>query len=126
MVAGVVIFFLFTALGVQYTGAFYSEYFPMQDVRTHTALDGTADANTTLQSRSYDNTGARYNVSRVMTPEITLDVAAYEAYSPLFLSTNFGICYGVSFATISAIIVHTVLYNGREVYDRAKLARNQD
>jgi len=32
----------------------------------------------------------------------------------------------VSFATISALIVHTALYHGREVWDRAKLARNQD
>lgn len=108
MLAGVIIFFLFTALGVAYTNGFYSEYLPMQD------------------SHSYDNTGNLYNVSRVMTPEITLDQAAYEAYSPLFLSTNFGICYGVSFATISAIVVHTALYNGKEIWERFKLARNQD
>lgn len=61
-----------------------------------------------------------------MTSELTLDVEAYENYSPLFLSTNFAICYGISFATISAIIVHTALYNGREVWERAKLSRNQD
>lgn len=108
MLAGVIIFFLFTALGVAYTNGFYSEYLPMQD------------------SHAWDNTASRYNVSRVMTPDITLDQAAYEAYSPLFLSTNFGICYGVSFATISAIVVHTILYNGKEIWERMKLARNQD
>lgn len=32
MVAGVVIFFLITPLGVAYTGSWYSEYLPMQDV----------------------------------------------------------------------------------------------
>jgi hypothetical protein len=39
MVAGVVIFFLFTALGVAYTGGFYSEYFPMQDVRSYPKME---------------------------------------------------------------------------------------
>ncbi|PSS14862.1 hypothetical protein M430DRAFT_67507 [Amorphotheca resinae ATCC 22711] len=108
MVAGVFIFIFLSAVGVAYTGSLYSEYLPMQD------------------SQSYDNTGQIYDVHRVMTPELTLDVAAYESYSPLFLSTNFALCYGISFATISAVIVHTVLYNGREIWERAKLARNQD
>jgi len=75
---------------------------------------------------SYDNTGARYNVSRIMTPELTLDLEAYKAYSPLFLSTNFTLCYGVSFATVSAIFVHTALYNGKEIWERWRLARDQD
>jgi OPT family small oligopeptide transporter len=108
MVAGVIIFVLFTALGVHYTGALYSDYLPMQD--TH----------------SYDNTGSRYNVSSIMNPDLTLNEAAYKAYSPLFLSTNFAICYGISFATIAAVLVYTALYNGPEVWERAKLARNQD
>jgi hypothetical protein len=108
MVGGVIIFFVIPALGASYTGAWYSDYLPMQD------------------TKSYDNTGARYNVSRVMNADVTLNVEAYEAYSPLFLSTNFAMCYGVSFATISALVVHTALYNGKEVWDRAKLSRNQD
>ncbi|KAI9743160.1 MAG: hypothetical protein M1818_003455 [Claussenomyces sp. TS43310] len=108
MVAGVVIFFLITALGVSYTGAYYSDYLPMQD------------------SASYDNTGQPYNVSRIMNADLTLNVKAYEDYSPLFLSTNFAICYGVSFATIASLIVHTCLYNGEEIWIRARLARNQD
>ncbi len=92
MVGGCFIFIFLTALGVHYTGSFYADYLPMQD------------------SASYDNTGARYNVSSVMNPDLTLNVTAYKAYSPVFLSTNFTICYGVSFATISAVIVHVALY----------------
>jgi hypothetical protein len=34
---------------------------------------------------TYDNTGAKYNVSRVLTPEFTLDEGAYQSYSPLFI-----------------------------------------
>lgn len=34
---------------------------------------------------TYDNTGATYNTTRILTPDITLDEEAYKAYSPLFL-----------------------------------------
>lgn len=105
---GVVVIYIITSVGIQYTGAFYSEYLPMQD------------------SVSYDNTGASYNVSRIMTPQVTLDVEAYKAYSPIFLSTNFALCYGMSFATIAAVLVHCGLFNGTEIWTRYKLARNQD
>lgn len=65
-------------------------------------------------------------MSRILTPELTLDVAAYKAYSPLFLGTLFTLAYGSSFAALSAVVVHTVLFHGREIIERAKLARNQD
>jgi hypothetical protein len=35
---------------------------------------------------SYDNTMHTYNVTRILTPELTLDRQAYLDYSPLFLS----------------------------------------
>jgi hypothetical protein len=34
----------------------------------------------------YDNTGAHYNVSRILGPHGKLDEQAYKSYSPLFLS----------------------------------------
>jgi hypothetical protein len=39
-----------------------------------------------MSSHIFDNTGGQYDVSRILTPEATLDEAAYEQYSPLFLS----------------------------------------
>ena len=77
-------------------------------------------------STAWDNMGNTYNVSQILTPRLTLDENAYKAYSPLFLSTNFALCYGIAFASYSAIIVHTFLYNGSEIWQRYKLARNQD
>lgn len=35
---------------------------------------------------SYDNTGVEYNVTRILTPESTIDLKAYHEYSPLFIS----------------------------------------
>ena len=108
MVVGVFVFVFITGVGISYTGSLYTDYLPIQD------------------SLAYDNTGNQYNVSSILTPELTIDEAAYRAYSPLFLSTNFALAYGISFATYSSLIVHTALYNGKEVWARAKLARNQD
>lgn len=78
------------------------------------------------QTHSFDNTGSAYNVTRILTSEKTLDVAAYREYSPLFLSTFFSLTYGVSFAALSAVIVHTIIFHGAEILERGKMARNQD
>lgn len=40
-------------------------------------------------SSTYDNTGTNYNVSRILTPQFTLDEQAYQSYSPLFLRFAF-------------------------------------
>jgi hypothetical protein len=77
-------------------------------------------------STSYDNTGSTYNVSRIVTPQYTLDEKKYAEYSPLFLSTTFALTYGLSFASIIAVIVHTYLYHGKEIWYRLKAARDQE
>lgn len=51
----------------------------------------------------------KYNVSRIVTPQLTLNEEAYKAYSPLFLSTTFSMTYGLSFATIASVVVYTYL-----------------
>jgi OPT family oligopeptide transporter len=83
---GMVLFMWFVTIGVHYSGTWYSRYLPISD------------------STSYDNMGQVYNVSRILTPDYTLDVAKYQSYSPLFLSTTFALQYGLSFATIIAVI----------------------
>jgi OPT family small oligopeptide transporter len=105
---GVFIFTWFTSLAVHYSGTWYAKYLPMSD------------------SASYDNTGAVYNVSRILTKDYTLDLEKYKAYSPLFLSTTFALQYGLAFATIISVIVHTALYHRKEIWYRAKAARNQE
>ncbi|KAI1180102.1 OPT oligopeptide transporter protein-domain-containing protein [Nemania sp. FL0916] len=95
---GLVIFFIGSASFLHYTGAWYSQYLPMSDAST------------------YDNTGARYNVSRILTPEFTFDEQAYKSYSPLFISTTFALSYGLSFASITALIAHTFLYYSGNIW----------
>jgi hypothetical protein len=105
---GTFVFVILSALGIHYSGAWsvllirlfqslteisirYSDYFPMQD------------------SRSYDNIGHKYNVSRILNSNLEFSEDLYKAYSPLFLSTTFALAYGISFASIAAVIVHTAL-----------------
>ena len=54
----------------------------------------------------FDNTGASYNVSNIITDGI-FDQAKYEAYSPVFLPSTRALSYGIALATFPAIVVHT-------------------
>ena len=59
-IIGVVVFFWVVAPAIYFTGTWWSDYMPF------------------FSSGSFDNTGAAYNVSRIVTPEFTLDIAKYE------------------------------------------------
>ncbi|KAH7096464.1 OPT oligopeptide transporter [Auriculariales sp. MPI-PUGE-AT-0066] len=85
--AGFLFFFWFLTPILHYTNTWYAEYMPISS-RT-----------------SYDNTAKKYNVSRILNEDATLNMAAYKAYSPLFLSTTFALSYGLSFASITSTLV---------------------
>ncbi|KAL5333417.1 OPT oligopeptide transporter protein-domain-containing protein [Aspergillus crustosus] len=97
---GLVLWFWILTPALHYSGVHYSKYLPISD------------------SSSYDNTGQVYNVTRILTPELTLDKVKYENYSPLFLSTTFSLCYGLSFATIIAVLMHAILFHGKDIWAR--------
>lgn len=44
----------------------------------------------------------------------------------MFLAPTFILNYGLSFAALTASIVHTVLFNGSEVWYRFRTAKNQE
>ncbi|KAH9060711.1 oligopeptide transporter [Lactarius vividus] len=73
-----------------------------------------------MSRHMYDNTGAQYNVSRILSPQATLDEDAYKGYSPLFLSASFAIAYGTSFASITATLVHSILYFRKQIWLQAR------
>ncbi|EIN04185.1 OPT oligopeptide transporter [Punctularia strigosozonata HHB-11173 SS5] len=99
---GFVAFFWVLTPALYYTNTWWSEYMP-------------------ISSRSsYDNTGGKYNVSMILTPESTLDEAKYKAYSPLFISTTFAISYGLSFASITSTVMHAFLYFRKQIWTQAR------
>jgi len=77
-------------------------------------------------SISYDNTGKRYKVLRVLDQNFRFDLTKYKAYSPLFLGTTFALAYGLSFATITAVLVHTYLFYGDEIWRQFKESLHQE
>ncbi|KAH8896634.1 OPT family small oligopeptide transporter [Thozetella sp. PMI_491] len=105
---GLVIFVLLPTIGITYSGALYSEYMPV------------------VTSQTYDNTQHKYNVSRILGDGYTFDVQKYEEYSPLFLPPAFALNYGLSWAALTAAIIHVALFHGREIWYRFRTARNQE
>jgi OPT family small oligopeptide transporter len=100
--AGFVFFFWFLTPVLYFTNTMFAEYMP-------------------ISSRiSYDNTGNTYNVTRILTPESTIDLEAYHNYSPLFLSTTFAISYGLSFASITATLMHAFLHFRKQIWVQAR------
>ncbi|CCM00225.1 uncharacterized protein FIBRA_02253 [Fibroporia radiculosa] len=100
--AGFVFFFWFLTPVLYYANVWYAQYMP-------------------ISSRdSFDNTGNSYNVSRIINPDVTLNISMYENYSPLFLSTTWAVAYGLSFASITSTIVHTILYFRRQIWVQSR------
>lgn len=60
---GVILFFVIIASSVHYSGALYSEFLPMSD------------------SGIYDNTGAAYNITKIINPDFTFNETAYKVWS---------------------------------------------
>ncbi|KAI1079611.1 small oligopeptide transporter [Whalleya microplaca] len=106
--AGVIIFFVFVSMGIHFSGMWYADYFVVQS------------------SNAFDNTGKVYNVSKILNDQLQFDEAKYHEYSPLYLSTQFALCYGLAFAAVAAVVVHVVLYHGSQIKTQFKLARNQE
>ncbi|RPD78416.1 OPT oligopeptide transporter [Lentinus tigrinus ALCF2SS1-7] len=104
---GLVIFYWILAPILYYTNVWYSQYMPMSS------------------RNSFDRFGQSYNVSMILTENATLDVAKYEAYSPLFLSTVFAVSYGLSFASITATITHTFLYYRKQIWVQARRSMSE-
>ncbi|KAF4623380.1 hypothetical protein D9613_001379 [Agrocybe pediades] len=100
--AGFVFFFWFLTPVLHYTNTWFGEYMPISS-RT-----------------SYDNTFKTYNVTRILNPDSTINLEAYHNYSPLYLSTTFAISYGLSFASITATLMHALLYFRKQIWTQAR------
>jgi hypothetical protein len=94
--------FLSVSTHWQYSNVWYSAYLPL------------------LSSQSFDNTGNLYNVSRIINADGSFNLQAYQSYSPVFLSMSFAMSYGLSFASITAILMHTLLYNSKQILTQSR------
>ncbi|SCU93362.1 LAME_0F03532g1_1 [Lachancea meyersii CBS 8951] len=83
---------------VHYSNVWYGKYLPISD------------------SASYDRFQNVYQVKKIITENLSFDKAAYEQYSPLYLSAAFAISYGLSFASMTATIMHAAMFHGRDIW----------
>ncbi|KAK6202518.1 oligopeptide transporter [Scheffersomyces amazonensis] len=105
----IIIIFWIIVPAIAYSNVWYAQYLPISS------------------SDSYDRFGQSYNVSRIVDPvTLTFDLQAYKEYSPLFLSTTFAISYGLSFASILATIMHTILFHGKEIIQQVRMKEKPD
>ncbi|CAD6439097.1 a8421b66-5429-4ffe-9c46-5045c8f0831c [Sclerotinia trifoliorum] len=104
--AVVVIFYLFLSPILYYSNVWNSGYLPL------------------LSSGTFDNTGKAYNISRVMDENLDFVLSKYEEYSPMYISMSYSLTYALSFAAVTAIVFHTYLYNGKEIWAKFKNSRS--
>lgn len=76
-----------------------------------------------LSSSTFDNTGATYNISRVVDSNLNFVLSKYEEYSPMYISMSYSISYALSFAAVTSIVLYTYLYNGSEIWAKFKNSR---
>ncbi|KAI7862572.1 OPT family small oligopeptide transporter [Spinellus fusiger] len=105
MLAGFIFFIWILVPIVYYTDTFESKKFPFYN------------------TNQYDIYGNKFDRARVLTPGQYLNETAYDEYSPIRITGFFAICYGQGLAALGAIISHTLLYNGKDIWNRFKSAR---
>lgn len=104
--AVVVLFYLFLSPILYYSNVWQSAYLPL------------------LSSSTFDNTGSSYNITRVVDDNLNFVLSKYEEYSPMYISMSYSLTYALSFAAVTAIVVHTYLYNGAEIWAKFKNSRH--
>lgn len=61
----------------------------------------------------FTSTGQTYNISAIIDSNFSIDLDAYEQEGRVYLSMFFAMTYAVSFACLTATIVHVFLFHGR-------------
>ncbi|KAJ5716810.1 OPT oligopeptide transporter [Penicillium malachiteum] len=67
-----------------------------------------------MSNSLFDNTGASYDVSKIMV-DGTFNEEAYQAYSPPYMTASYAVMFFCFFGAYLAGIVHIILYNRSEI-----------
>ena len=73
-----------------------------------------------ISSAVYDDTGKPYDVSRILTKDYHFDQEAYSKYSKVYLPITYALSYGAQFASLSALVTHTLCWHGPDIWQQAK------
>ncbi|GLT48277.1 hypothetical protein SLA2020_219110 [Shorea laevis] len=74
-----------------------------------------------FSSELFKGNGESYDILSIVDSNFHLDRDSYRKNGPLYLSTFFAtMTYGLGFATLTATIVHVLLFDGREIWRQSK------
>ncbi|EJT97990.1 OPT oligopeptide transporter [Dacryopinax primogenitus] len=105
-VAGLLLYWIVTPI-CYYLNVFYSAYLPISSVY------------------AFDNTGSTY-IPEAITVNGVFNETMYEAYSPRYMSVTFALDYGLSFALITAVIVHTLLWHRHDIVRQFRTSLSEE
>ncbi|EOD46007.1 putative small oligopeptide opt family protein [Neofusicoccum parvum UCRNP2] len=93
---------------IYYTNTWWTGYLPLM----------TADV--------YDRTGAAYNVTQLLNDDGSFNAEKYAGYSPPYLGASFAFVYGLSFASITSVLVHVGLWHGKDIWQTLRVGQKLD
>ncbi|MCJ1334893.1 hypothetical protein MMC09_000158 [Bachmanniomyces sp. S44760] len=102
VVGGLILIMWIVAPILYYSNVLFSSYMPI------------------LSSAVFDDTGKPYDVSKILTSDFQFDHTAYVKYSRIFLPITYVLSYSVQFAGLAALVTHTALYHGADVWNETK------
>ncbi|KAI8541137.1 hypothetical protein RHMOL_Rhmol08G0039100 [Rhododendron molle] len=70
----------------------------------------------------FTSTGQNYNITSIIGDNFHIDFQAYDREGPLYLSTFLALTYALSFACVTASVVHVLVFHGRELWQQSKSA----
>ncbi|XP_062120039.1 oligopeptide transporter 9-like [Humulus lupulus] len=73
-------------------------------------------------SSLFMSNGTKYDILSIIDKNFQLDRTTYAKTGPINLSTFFAMTYGLGFATLSATLVHVILFNGRDLWNQTMKA----
>jgi hypothetical protein len=75
-----------------------------------------------MSSGTWDATGATYNISAILTPQMTLNQTAMDLYSKPYWSASYAMNFFWGFAASTGAMVYSVLFYGPAAYRGLKYA----
>ncbi|GKU89036.1 hypothetical protein SLEP1_g3228 [Rubroshorea leprosula] len=73
-----------------------------------------------FSNKLFMGNGEKYDILSIVDSNFHLDRDAYAKSGHLYMSTFFAMTYGFGFATLTATIVHVLLFDGRELWNKTK------
>ncbi|KAG0591869.1 hypothetical protein KC19_1G207800 [Ceratodon purpureus] len=75
-----------------------------------------------FSSSSFADNGTRFDIHRVLTSDLTINLRAYEDYSKLHLSILYAMTNAMGFAVIGAALTHVILFHGKDILRQTRSA----